>query len=129
MGGHELVRPASSKPDRDQKPAGWCARRERQASLTGALGDIHPLEDYWRAFSGSDCLSCWLSLQNHCGHQGLVVRIACWSSLGGLDLNSGSCGAAVTFSSPSGRPKCKQSTIDRYYLEGILDGWQDSFNA
>ena len=37
--------PSSSKPDRDQKPAGWCARRERQASLTKALGDIHPLED------------------------------------------------------------------------------------
>ena len=27
-GGNELIRPASSKPDRDQKPAGWCARRE-----------------------------------------------------------------------------------------------------
>ena len=30
-GGH--AGPSSSKPDRDQKPAGWCARRER-ASIT-----------------------------------------------------------------------------------------------
>ena len=84
QGWHELVGPSSSRPDRDQKPAGWCARRE---------GTSLPLKSYGKHTSlrrlivmllqGKECLSCWFSFQSTLRSPGLGRRgrSSCTSAL------------------------------------------------